>query len=100
MGSYCSKKGVALCNLRKGHIVVIVDSKVDQKNKKWFLTIDSNSESAHEEIKDHVEKVIEESKVSCSNYHQFGIPVGASSQYGMFWVEATLPKDYNLLYLL
>ncbi len=92
------KKGVALCNLRKGHIVALVDSKVMPTGERAFLAIDSFSESTRDTVRNHVLQVVEQSLVSSNQLNQSSLYVGSSTQYGMFWVKAELPMDYNLIY--
>ena len=49
----------ALCNLRVGHIVALVDARETERGRE-YLVIDSYSESAHEKVKNAVREVVEE----------------------------------------
>ena len=91
------RKGIALCNLRKGHIVVLVEGAV-YRNQKVYLAIDSYSENNSEKIRDCVLKVIEPSRVTASIKDEKGTYIGTEDHYGMFWVDAQKPMDYNLIY--
>ena len=94
MASSC---GTALCNLRVGHIVAVVDARM-QAGERQLLIIDSVAESAGEKVRDHVREVIPQSMTLRHTINAQGVYVGRSNQYGMFWVDANLPKDFNLLY--
>ncbi len=92
-----NKKGVSLCNLRVGHIVALVDSR-EVNGEKQLLAIDSYSESAAEKVRDHVRKIIPQSEVIADVLSKDGFITGQTIQYAMFWVTASLPKDFNLLH--
>lgn len=94
----CNHKGVALCNLRKGHIVGLVDSIIMPTGERAFLAIDSYSESASEKIRDSVLQIIENSLIIEYIKNNKNQHVGSTMQYGLFWVKASLPMDYNLIY--
>ncbi len=91
------KKGVSLCNLRVGHIVALVDSRV-VNGEKQLLAIDSYSESAQEKVRDHVREIIPQSEVVADVVNKDGLVTGQGIHYAMFWVPASLPKDFNLLH--
>lgn len=92
-------KGVALCNLRAGHIVALLEARVID-GQKQVLVIDSVAESAHDSIRDRVCEVIPQSETIRANMNKQGITVSVSHQYAMFYTEACLPFDYNLMYTL
>lgn len=92
-----SGSGTALCNLRVGHIVAVLDARV-QAGERQLLIIDSIAESAGEKVRDHVREVIPQSMTLRHALNAQGLCVGQSGQYAMFWVDANLPKDFNLLY--
>ena len=92
-------EGVAMCNLRVGHIVSLVAAR-EQDGVKQVLAIDSYSESAAEKVRDHVIEVLPGSEVTYAVKNASGLIVGESTAYAAFWVEASLPRDFNLLYRL
>lgn len=91
------KKGVSLCNLRVGHIVALVDSRV-VNGERQLLAIDSYSESGSEKVRDHVREIIPQSEITFDVFNKSGLFAGQGIQYGMFWVDAGLPRDFNLLH--
>lgn len=91
------KKGVSLCNLRVGHIVTLVDSRI-VNGEKQYLAIDSYSESAHEKVRDHVREMVLQSEIIADVINKGGMVTGQGIHYAMFWVTASLPKDFNLIY--
>ena len=90
-------KGVAFCNLRVGHIVALLAARVVD-GQKQLLAIDSVAESARDVIRNHVFEVIPASETTRVYINNKGLNTGESKQYAMFWVDAALPKDFNLLY--
>ena len=93
------EQGVAMCNLRVGHIVTLVAAR-EQDSIRQVLAIDSYSESASEKVRDHVIEVIPGSKITYVVKNASGLPVGENMAYGAFWVDASLPRDFNLLHRL
>ena len=91
------KKGVSLCNLRVGHIVTLVDSRIVD-GEKQYLAIDSYSESAAEKVRDHVREIVPQSEVIADLRNKQGLITGQGISYGMFWVNGDLPRDFNLLH--
>ncbi len=91
------KKGAALCNLRAGHIVALVESRI-AGGEKQFLAIDSYSESDAEKVRDHVREIVEQSEIVADVINKDGLVTGQGIHYAMFWVAAGLPKDFNLLH--
>ncbi len=90
-------KGVSLCNIRAGHIVTLVDSRIkDGENQ--FLVIDSYSESAAEKVRNHVREIVPQSVIVASVVNSDGLETGQGIHYALFWVPASLPKDFNLLH--
>lgn len=92
-------EGVALCNLRVGHIVALVAAR-EQGGLRQVLAIDSHSESADARLMEHVAEVIPGSEVIHAIRNQQGVEVGRAASYAAFWVDAALPRDFNLLYRL
>ena len=90
-------RGCAFCNLRVGHIVAVVDARI-KEGEKQLLIIDSVAESASDKVKNYVREVIPQSLNVRQIKNDRGLLVGTNCHYGMFWVDASLPKDFNLLY--
>ncbi len=91
------KRGVSLCNLRRGHIVVLVDARI-RDSKIELLAIDSASESASERVRDHVCEIIEASGIVRDVVNADGLRVGETTSYAAYWVDGSTPMDFNLLY--
>jgi hypothetical protein len=66
--------------------------------EKQLLAIDSYSESDAEKVRDHVREVIAHSEVIADVVNKDGLVTGQGIHYAMFWVTASLPKDFNLLH--
>lgn len=92
-----SNGGCALCNLRPGHIVCLVEAR-EVNGEKQVLVIDSYSESADKRITDQVREVIPQSQVVSFIRNDSGLVTGYQISHGMFWVPLTLPRNFNLLY--
>lgn len=93
------ERGVSMCNLRVGHIVTLVAAR-EQRGVRQLLAIDSYSESASEKVRDHVIEVIPGSEITYDVKNAAGLPVGENTAYAAFWVDASLPRDFNLLHRL
>lgn len=91
------ERGVSMCNLRVGHIVSLVAAR-EKDGVKQLLAIDSYSESASEKVRDHVIEVLPESTVDYAVKNASGLIVGYAQAYAAFWVDASLPRDFNLLH--
>lgn len=89
--------GVSMCNLRVGHIVALVAAR-EVDGRKQVLAIDSYSESASEKVRDHVIEVLPGSEVAYHVKNADGLVVGHNVAYAAFWVDASLPRDFNLLH--
>ena len=87
----------ALCNLRVGHIVALVDWR-EVNGKRQLLVIDSVAESASDKVKNSVYEVIPGTEVTWPMRNADRLVVGTCTSHAMFWVDANLPKDFNLLY--
>lgn len=92
-----NNRGVAFCNLRVGHIVTLVAARIIN-GEKQVLVIDSVAESAAEKIRDYVKDVIQGTEITWPIFTRDNICVGNMTSYAGFWVDASLPKDFNLLY--
>lgn len=94
-----SGRGVSMCNLRVGHIVALVGARI-VNGEKQLLAVDSYSESASEKVRDAVTEVLSGSEITYTIRNSAGLDVGEGMSYGAFWVKATQPRDFNLLYKL
>lgn len=92
-----AEKAVAMCNLRVGHIVALVAAR-EQDGVKQVLAIDSYSESADSRVRRHVYEVVPGTLVEAQVFGALGQIVGESKAYAAFWVDADLPRDFNLLH--
>lgn len=86
----------ALCNLRVGHIVALLDAR-EENGKRQLLAMDSVAESAGEKVRNSVYGVVDGSLISYPIRNSAGLVVGHGESYALFWVDAELPKDFNLL---
>ncbi len=91
------KRGVSLCNLRRGHIVCLVDARV-LDGQVQLLAIDSASESASERVREHVCEVLPGTEITRDVQNQSGLPVGETMGYAAYWVQGNTPMDFNLLH--
>ena len=98
-GFLLHERGVSMCNLRVGHIVTLVAAR-EKDGVKQVLALDSYSESASEKVRDHVVEVIPGSEITYAVKNAAGLPVGENIAYAAFWVDASLPRDFNLLHRL
>lgn len=89
----------AICNLRIGHIVAIVKSRI-VNGEKQLLAIDSYSESRSERVMDNIREVIPGTEIVTGIKNREGLLVGYQVSHAMFWVPASLARDFNLLYKL
>lgn len=94
-----NKEGVALCNLRVGHIVSLVAAR-EKDGVKQVLAIDSYSESASEKVRDSLCEIIDGTDVTYRVTNAGGVQVGENTAYAAFWVDASLPRDFNFLHRL
>lgn len=92
-----NKQGVALCNLRRGHIVVLVDARI-RHDAVELLAIDSATESASERVRNHVAEVVPGTEVMTNVRNDAGLMVGETLSYAAYWVDGHTPMDFNLLY--
>ena len=87
----------ALCNLRVGHIVALLAAR-ERDGRRELLAMDSVAESASEKVRDHVREVVPGSEIRYPIRNAAGDTVGFAESWALFWVDADLPKDFNLLY--
>lgn len=87
----------ALCNLRAGHIVALLAAR-EQDGRRQLLVMDSVAESAHEKVRNQVLAVVPGTEITYPIRNAADAVVGFGRSYAMFWVDAGLPKDFNLLH--
>ena len=92
-------RGVALCNLRVGHIVSLLDAR-EADGEVQALALDSYSESMEEKIRPHVREIVPQSAVDTLVRNDAGLVVGQRRQYAMYWVDTAIVRDFNLLHAL
>lgn len=92
-------RGVALCNLRVGHIVSMLDAR-EADGEVQALALDSYSESMEEKIRPHVREIVPQSAVDTLVRNDAGLVVGQRRQYAMYWVDTAIVRDFNLLHAL
>lgn len=89
--------GAALCDLRFGHIVAIVDKRVIN-GEKQVLIIDSSRDSVHPSVRGDVREVVKGTEVYSEYINSNGVRTGMAEHYAMFWVPLSKPYDFNLLH--
>lgn len=92
-------RGAALCNLRVGHIVSLLDARKTESGVE-ALALDSYSESADNRVKPHVREIITDSRITSPVKNDCGLLVGCEQQYALYWVKIDIVRDFNLLYAL
>lgn len=90
-------KGVALGNLRVGHIVSLVDAR-QVNDEVQALVIDSSRDCINDRVMDHVREVIEDSALCNPIKNENGLIVGERHYYAMYWVNTDIVRDFNLLH--
>lgn len=90
-------RGVALCNLRVGHIVALVDARrVGEETQ--VLVIDPYSETLDARIAPIVREVIHESAIVSAARNEQGALTGYQTQYALYWAADATVRDFNLLH--
>lgn len=90
-------RGVALCNLRVGHIVSLVDARV-REGERQVLTADSYSETLDARVSPVVREVIEDSAIVTRVHNEHGVEIGSQRQYALYWASCETIRDFNLLH--
>lgn len=90
-------KGVALCNLRAGHIVALVKARIID-NETQYLTIDPYSETTDPRVMPIIREVISDSAIISVVRNPAGVRTGYCLQYAVYWCTNTTVRDFNLLY--
>ncbi len=91
--------GAALCNLRVGHIVALVQAR-SVNGERQVLAADPYSESDDPRVTDNVRECIEGSEITVRTLNAQGVATGLQTHYALFWVTLTTVRDFNLLYRL
>lgn len=89
--------GVALTNLRVGHIVAIVDHRIVD-GERQILIMDSARDSMHPNVRNNICEVIPQSRVCACYRNERGVVTQEGYHYGMFWVKLEQASDFNLLH--
>ena len=92
-------RGVALCNLRVGHIVSLLDARIAD-GEKQVLVLDSYSETMEPKVTGVVREVILDSAIESASHNEKGIYTGTQVQYAMYWAACDTIRDFNLLHSL
>ena len=92
-------RGVALCNLRAGHIVSLLDARL-QDGERQVLALDCYSESMDPRVKEIVREIVPESAIETDEYNEKGCFIGVHRQYALFWAAMDTIRDFNLLHAL
>ncbi len=87
----------ALCNLRPGHIVALVEART-VNGEKQVLAADPFSESADERVKNAVRDCVPGSEIISPLLNERGDVCGFQLTYGLFWASLSTVRDFNLLY--
>ncbi len=89
--------GYAMTNLRKGHIVAILDHRV-QDGERQVLIIDSSRDSMHYNVRVDIREVVIGSEIYAEYVNRRGVRCGEGQYYAMYWVPITKCSDFNLLH--
>ena len=89
----------ALCNLRAGHIVALLDAR-ERDGIRQVLAADPYSESTDSRVADHVREVVPDSKIISAIENKNGLTVGWQCSHALFWADLDIVRDFNLLYRL
>jgi len=89
--------GGALCDLRAGHIVALVEARV-QDGERQLLVIDSSRDSMNPTVRPHVREVVPGSSAVAEYVNSKGVRTGMDEHYALFWVPLELPFDFTLLH--
>lgn len=90
-------RGVALCNLRKGHIVCLVAART-VKDVRQLLAVDSHPSCVSNVQYESILEVLNDCYIVYETKNSSGVVTGVSAQAAAFWVDVRSAFDYNLLY--
>jgi hypothetical protein len=89
--------GCALCNLRVGHIVALVDFR-ERDGERQLLAIDSSRDSMNPHVRYRIREVVPGSGAVAEYVNSCGVRTGMDEHFAMFWVPLDMPSDFNLLH--
>ncbi len=89
--------GCALCNLRVGHIVALVDWR-ERNGERQLLVIDSSRDSMNPPVRYRIREVVPGSRAVAQYVNSHGVRTGMDEHYAMFWVPLDMTLDFNLLH--
>ena len=89
--------GPALCNLRPGHIVALVEART-VNGEKQVLAADPYSESADPRVAGAVRECLPGSEIVSPLLNSQGLCCGFLSSFALFWVCLDTVRDFNLLH--
>lgn len=89
--------GYALCNLRVGHIVALVEWRIED-GERQILAIDSSRDSMHPSVRTKIREVVEGTEVCARYVNSRGVCTGLDHHYAMYWVPLNQASDFNLLH--
>lgn len=92
-----SKGGCAMCNLRVGHIVAVIDCR-EKDGERQMLVVDSACESADRRVYENVRDVVPGSEVRKIVRNSSGVECGLSICHAMYWVCVSAAADFNLIW--
>ena len=92
-----NRRGTALCNLRVGHIVALLDAR-KCGDEIQVLALDSYSESDEDRVRPHVREIIAESAVVSAVKNERDLVVGEHLHYALYWASIATVRDFNLLH--
>lgn len=92
-----SEGGCAMCNLRVGHIVAVIDCR-EVNGEKQMLVVDSACESSDRRVRDSVREILPESAVTYLVHNGDGLACGLSISHSVYWVALDTAKDFNLIW--
>lgn len=90
-------RGVALCNLRVGHIVSLMDAR-ERAGEIQVLVIDSYSETLDPRVLPVVREIVEDSAILSSERNDHGAYLGDQRQFAIYWAACDSIRDFNLLH--
>lgn len=89
--------GAALTNLHVGHIVAIVDHRIEN-GERQLLIMDSARDSMDMRVRNNICEIIPQSRVCARYKNERGVVTQEGYHFGMFWVPLEQAQDFNLLH--
>ena len=97
--SHLLEGGVALCNLRPGHIVALLGAR-RENGEAQVLAMDSYSESGDARILPVLRGCLPGSEIISPLRNNEGVCGGLQLTYGLYWAALDTVRDFNLLHRL